>query len=110
MRFTKMHGLGNDYVYVNCFEEQIKNAPQLARSVSNRHTGIGADGLILIVPSQIADVRMRIFNADGSEAEMCGNGIRCVAKYAFYRPRTADMSGFADYRNRKRRFNSGPLS
>jgi diaminopimelate epimerase len=78
-----MHGLGNDYVYVNCFEEQIKNAPQLARSVSNRHTGIGADGLILIVPSQIADVRMRIFNADGSEAEMCGNGIRCVAKYAY---------------------------
>jgi diaminopimelate epimerase len=83
MKFTKMHGLGNDYVYVNCFEEKIKNAAKLAQIVSDRHKGIGADGLILIAPSKIADVRMRIFNADGSEAEMCGNGIRCVAKYAY---------------------------
>ena len=83
MRFTKMHGLGNDYVYVNCFEEKIKNPEKLAQIVSIRHTGIGADGLILICPSEIADVRMRIFNADGSEAEMCGNGIRCVAKYTY---------------------------
>ncbi|OHB77921.1 MAG: diaminopimelate epimerase [Planctomycetes bacterium RBG_16_55_9] len=83
MRFTKMHGLGNDYVYVNCFEEKIENPAALARIVSDRHRGIGADGLILIAPSQKADARMRIFNADGSEAEMCGNGIRCVAKYIY---------------------------
>ncbi|MFH1717204.1 MAG: diaminopimelate epimerase [Planctomycetota bacterium] len=81
MRFTKMHGLGNDYVYVNCFEEKIENPAELAQIVSDRHRGIGGDGLILITPSQKADVRMRIFNADGSEAEMCGNGVRCVAKY-----------------------------
>jgi diaminopimelate epimerase len=78
-----MHGLGNDYVYVNCFEEKIENPARLAQIVSDRHFGIGADGLILICPSQTADVRMRMFNADGSEAEMCGNGIRCVAKYAY---------------------------
>ncbi|MBN2137499.1 MAG: diaminopimelate epimerase [Sedimentisphaerales bacterium] len=83
MLFTKMHGLGNDYIYVNCFREHVEDPPQLARAVSDRHTGIGADGLILIEPSQRADVRMRIFNADGSEAEMCGNGIRCVAKYTY---------------------------
>jgi diaminopimelate epimerase len=83
MRFTKMHGLGNDYVYVNCFEEKIENPAEVAQIISDRHRGIGADGLILIGPSQIADVQMRIFNADGSEAEMCGNGIRCVAKYAY---------------------------
>ena len=83
MRFTKMHGLGNDYVYVNCFDEEVKHPAELARIVSDRHTGIGADGLILIMPSEAADVRMRMFNADGSEAEMCGNGIRCVAKYAY---------------------------
>ncbi len=83
MRFTKMHALGNDYVYVNCFEEKVKNPAELARIVSDRHKGIGADGLILICPSQSADARMRIFNADGSEAEMCGNGIRCVAKYVY---------------------------
>jgi len=83
MRFTKMHGLGNDYVYVNCFEEKIENPARLAQIVSDRHIGIGADGMILIEPSQEADVRMRIFNADGSEAEMCGNGIRCVAKYTY---------------------------
>ena len=83
MKFTKMHGLGNDYVYVNCFEEQIDDPAALARAVSDRHRGIGGDGLILVGPSQTADVQMRIFNADGSEAEMCGNGIRCVAKYAY---------------------------
>jgi diaminopimelate epimerase len=83
MRFTKMHGLGNDYVYVNCFEEKITNPAKLAQIVSDRHFGIGSDGLILISPSQKADVQMRIFNADGSEAEMCGNGIRCVAKYVY---------------------------
>lgn len=83
MRFTKMHGSGNDYIYVNCFEEKIKDPSKLAQAVSNRHTGIGSDGLILICPSQKADVRMRMFNADGSEAEMCGNGIRCLAKYSY---------------------------
>jgi len=83
MRFTKMHGLGNDYVYVNCFEERVNNPAGLAPAISDRHRGIGADGLILICPSEIADVKMRIFNADGSEAQMCGNGIRCVAKYAY---------------------------
>jgi len=81
MRFTKMHGLGNDYVYVNGFEEKIENPAALARTISDRHRGIGADGLILISPSETADAGMRIFNADGSEGEMCGNGIRCVAKY-----------------------------
>ncbi len=83
MRFTKMHGLGNDYVYVNCFEEKIENPAKLAQIISDRHRGIGADGLILISRSQTADVRMQMFNADGSEAEMCGNGIRCLAKYAY---------------------------
>jgi diaminopimelate epimerase len=83
MRFTKMQGIGNDYVYVNCFEEKVQNPAKLAQIVSDRHFGIGADGLILIEPSSSADVRMRIFNADGSEAEMCGNGIRCVAKYVY---------------------------
>jgi diaminopimelate epimerase len=85
MRFTKMHGLGNDYIYVNCFEENIKNPSELAKVISNRHFGIGADGLILIGPSKTADVQMRMFNADGSEAEMCGNGVRCVAKYTYER-------------------------
>ncbi len=82
MNFVKMHGLGNDYVYVNCFEQQVDEPAQLAIAVSDRHTGIGSDGLILIGPSDAADVRMQMFNADGSEAQMCGNGIRCVAKLA----------------------------
>src|SRR6478736_766330 len=82
MRFTKMHGAGNDYVYVDCFAEKLSADPaDLAISVSDRHKGIGADGLILICPSEVADARMRMFNADGSESEMCGNGVRCVAKY-----------------------------
>ena len=83
MKFTKMHGLGNDYVYVNCFEEKINDPVGCARFVSDRHKGIGADGLILIEPSEKADFKMRIFNADGSMAEMCGNGIRCVGKYVY---------------------------
>src|SRR2546421_3137550 len=83
MKFTKMHGIGNDYVYVDCFKEQVADPAQTAIKVSNRHFGIGSDGLILIMPSDKADVRMRMFNADGSESEMCGNGIRCVAKMAF---------------------------
>jgi diaminopimelate epimerase len=78
-----MHGIGNDYVYVNCFDEKIEDPVALALIISDRHRGVGGDGLILIAPSKTADVRMRIFNADGSEAEMCGNGIRCVAKYAY---------------------------
>ena len=84
MRFTKMHGAGNDYVYVNCFEETVPaDLAALAREVSDRHFGVGGDGLILIQPSDEADARMRMFNADGSEAQMCGNGIRCVAKYVY---------------------------
>jgi diaminopimelate epimerase len=83
MKFTKMHGCGNDYVYVNGFEESVPDPGALARAISDRHRGVGSDGLILILPSDNADVRMRMFNADGSEAEMCGNGIRCVAKYAY---------------------------
>ena len=83
MKFTKMHGAGNDYVYINGFEEKIGNPVKLAQQVSNRHFGIGADGLILIMPSAVADVRMRMFNLDGSEGAMCGNGVRCVAKYAY---------------------------
>jgi len=82
MHFTKMQGAGNDYVYVDCFSEPIPQQPDvLARNISDRHFGVGSDGLILICPSQQADARMRMFNADGSESEMCGNGIRCVAKY-----------------------------
>ncbi len=83
INFTKMHGTGNDYVYINCFKEKIENPEQLARFVSDRHKGIGSDGLVLIMPSEIADFRMRMFNADGSEAEMCGNASRCVGKYVF---------------------------
>ena len=83
MKFTKMHGLGNDYVYVNCFEEKIDNPPAVARFVSDRHFGIGSDGLIMINPSQKADFEMEMYNADGSRGEMCGNGIRCVAKYVY---------------------------
>ena len=84
MRFTKMHGAGNDYVYVNAFEETLPaDLPDLAVKISDRRFGVGGDGLILIRPSEVADARMQMFNADGSEAEMCGNGIRCVAKYVY---------------------------
>lgn len=83
MRFTKMQGLGNDYVYVNCFEEKIDNPSELARRISDRHFGVGSDGLIMINPSDKADFEMEMYNADGSRGEMCGNGIRCVAKYVY---------------------------
>jgi diaminopimelate epimerase len=78
-----MHGIGNDYVFVDCFHEHVANPAKIARAISDRHFGVGSDGLILICPSRSADTKMRIFNADGSEAEMCGNGIRCVAKYVY---------------------------
>ncbi len=83
--FIKMHGIGNDYVFVDCFENEVERPAELARAMSDRHFGIGSDGLILIAPSRKANVRMLVFNADGSEAEMCGNGIRCVAKYCYER-------------------------
>jgi diaminopimelate epimerase len=84
MRFTKMQGAGNDYVYVDCFSEPAPTDPAgVARRVSDRHFGVGGDGLVLILPSETADARMRMFNADGSEAEMCGNAVRCVAKYVY---------------------------
>jgi len=85
MRFTKMHGLGNDYVYVDCFAQQLDGVdlPELARRMSDRHRGVGSDGLILICPSERADAAMVMYNADGSRAEMCGNGIRCLAKYVY---------------------------
>lgn len=83
MKFTKMHGIGNDYVYVNCFQETVRDPSAVARFVSDRHFGIGSDGLILIKPSEIADCEMDMYNLDGSQGAMCGNGIRCVAKYAY---------------------------
>lgn len=84
IKFTKMHGLGNDYVYIDCTDEQkIKNISSLAQFISNRHFGVGSDGLILICKSDIADFKMRMFNYDGTEAEMCGNGIRCVGKFVY---------------------------
>lgn len=83
MKFTKMQGLGNDYVYVNCLKEIVENPSEVAVKVSDRHFGIGSDGLILIRPSQVADFEMEMYNADGSRGEMCGNGIRCVAKYVY---------------------------
>ena len=82
MKFVKMHGAGNDYVYIDGFKESVSDPAALAIEVSNRNFGIGSDGLILILPSTLADIKMRMFNSDGSEAEMCGNGVRCVAKYA----------------------------
>lgn len=83
MKFTKMEGIGNDYVYVDCTKEEITDPYRVAQIVSKRHFGIGSDGLILIKKSEIADFKMEIYNADGSQAEMCGNGIRCVAKYVY---------------------------
>ena len=83
MKFTKMQGIGNDYVYVNCFEEKVENPGKLAVRVSDRHFGIGSDGLILIKPSERADFCMEMYNADGSEGAMCGNGVRCVGKYVY---------------------------
>ncbi|MBQ8983825.1 MAG: diaminopimelate epimerase [Lachnospiraceae bacterium] len=83
MRFTKMEGIGNDYIYVNCFQETVADPAEFAVKYSDRHFGIGSDGLILICPSEIADFKMNMYNADGSQAEMCGNGIRCVGKYVY---------------------------
>lgn len=85
MRFTKMHGIGNDYVYIDCFKENVTEPEKLAIKYSDRHKGIGGDGVILIMPSKVADFRMRMFNADGSEGKMCGNGTRCVGKYVYDR-------------------------
>ncbi|MDR2505890.1 MAG: diaminopimelate epimerase [Oscillospiraceae bacterium] len=87
MKFTKMHGVGNDYIYVNCFEEDLSayDLPQLAVKMSQRHFGVSSDGLILIQPSDVADLKMRMFNNDGSEGKMCGNGARCIARYAYER-------------------------
>ena len=83
MKFTKMQGIGNDYIYINCFEETVPNPEEVSMKVSDRHFGIGSDGLILIKPSEYADCRMQMFNADGSEGAMCGNAIRCVGKYVY---------------------------
>lgn len=85
MRFTKMQGIGNDYVYVNCLEEHVENPSALARKMSRPHYGVGSDGLILICPSDVADFEMKMYNADGSEGEMCGNGVRCIGKYVYDR-------------------------
>lgn len=85
MRFTKMHGTGNDYIYVNCFEETVRDPASLAVQMSRPHFGVGSDGLVLIEPCDVADFRMRIFNADGSESEMCGNATRCIGKYVYER-------------------------
>lgn len=90
IKFTKMHGLGNDYVYVNTIEKEIKNKEELAKFVSNRNFGIGSDGLILIAKSDVADFKMEMFNSDGSRAEMCGNGIRCVGKFVYDNKLTQD--------------------
>ena len=83
MKFTKMHGIGNDYIYFNCFEEKINNPNELAIRLSDRHFGIGGDGIVLIMPSETCDFRMRMFNADGSEGKMCGNATRCIGKYVY---------------------------
>ena len=83
LHFTKMHGIGNDYIYFNCFETEIKNPEELAVKLSDRHFSVGGDGIVLILPSNVADAKMRMFNADGSEGKMCGNAIRCVGKFLF---------------------------
>jgi diaminopimelate epimerase len=85
MKFTKMHGIGNDYIYVNCMQEEPGNPAEISKRISHRRTGVGSDGLVLILPSEAADFKMRMFNADGSESEMCGNAIRCLAKYVYDR-------------------------
>ena len=83
MKFTKMQGIGNDYVYVNCLQETIENPSELAKKISDRHYGVGSDGLIMINPSDKADFEMEMYNADSSRGSMCGNGVRCVAEYLF---------------------------
>ncbi len=92
MRFTKMQGIGNDYIYINCFEETVREPEALAQAMSRRHYGVGSDGLVLICPSDVADFRMRMFNADGSESEMCGNACRCIGKYVYERGLTDKTS------------------
>ena len=93
MRFTKMQGIGNDYVYVNCFEEHVENPSELAKQMSRRHYGVGSDGLILICPSDVADFEMKMYNADGSNGGMCGNGARCIGKYVYDRGLTDKTTG-----------------
>lgn len=93
IKFTKMHGCGNDYVYINCFEQEISSPGKLSMTLSDRRYSIGGDGIILICKSEIADAKMRIFNKDGSEGKMCGNGIRCVAKYLFDNGIVKEKSG-----------------
>ena len=83
MKFTKMHGIGNDYIYFNCFEEKVENPEELSIRLSDRHFGVGGDGIVLIMPSEVADFRMRMFNADGSEGKMCGNATRCIGKFVY---------------------------
>ena len=100
MKFSKMHGIGNDYIYVNCFEEKVSEPEKVSVVLSDRHKGVGSDGLVLIMPSDKADFRMRIFNADGSEAMMCGNATRCIGKYVY------DM-GLTDKTNITLETNSG---
>ncbi|MCR5599186.1 MAG: diaminopimelate epimerase [Ruminococcus sp.] len=100
MKFSKMHGIGNDYIYVNCFEETVNEPEKVSVVLSDRHKGVGGDGLVLIMPSDKADFRMRIFNADGSEAMMCGNATRCIGKYVY------DM-GLTDKTNITLETNSG---
>lgn len=92
--FTKMHGIGNDYIYIDCLKNEPARIPELARAMSDRHTGVGGDGIVLICKSDVADFKMRIFNADGSEAKMCGNACRCIAKYVTER-RLTDKSAIA---------------
>lgn len=92
VRFTKMHGAGNDYIYLNGFEPVVEDLPALARAVSDRHFGVGSDGLVVIMPSEVADFRMRMYNSDGSEAEMCGNASRCIGKYVYERGLTTKTS------------------
>ncbi|MDY4140310.1 MAG: diaminopimelate epimerase [Eubacteriales bacterium] len=92
MRFTKMHGIGNDYIYINCFEERVEDPGALSVRMSRPHFGVGSDGVILICPSDVADFAMRMYNSDGSESEMCGNGIRCLGRYVYERGLTKKTS------------------
>lgn len=110
MKFTKMHGCANDYVYVNCFEETVPDMGMFAKQVSDRHTGIGSDGAIFICPSEVADCEMKMFNADGSYSEMCGNGMRCVAKYVYDNAivNKCDLNIISGGRNRKVHIEAGP--
>ena len=94
-QFTKMHGTGNDYIYINCFEQKVEDPSKLAIELSPRSFSVGSDGVILVCPSEIADAKMRIFNADGSEGKMCGNGIRCVGKI-YLRHRNRKKTGRQD--------------